>query len=122
MDMMEKSETIEDMISVEQRLTEVQSSLNSYKTYLASMNTDVKYSTITINITEVFEYKEDSSPQKTNTFFDRLFNTLKETFDFFWDMLEWILFFVIRIIPILIVIIPLSYLTIKIFKKLKYKK
>lgn len=54
--MMDKAETIEDMIAVEQRLTEVQTQLNSLKTYQQSMDTDVKYSTVTINLSEVKEY------------------------------------------------------------------
>ena len=48
--MMDKAETIEDMIAVESRLSDVERQLNAYKTDLSAMDKDVQYSTIYINI------------------------------------------------------------------------
>ena len=56
--MMDKAETIEEMIAVETRLTEVQTRLNQRLTWRASMDTDVEYSTIHINVDEVKEYTQ----------------------------------------------------------------
>lgn len=58
LEMMDKAETIEDMITVETRLTEVQTHLNQLLTRRSSMDTDVEYSTISITIDEVKEYTE----------------------------------------------------------------
>lgn len=58
LEMMDKAETIEDMILVEKRLTEVQTDLNLLMTRRDNMDTDVAYSTITLDIDEVKEYTE----------------------------------------------------------------
>ncbi len=104
LDMMEKAVSIEDMITIEARLSEVQYELNIAKTKLSSMDADVEYSTITIVVQEVLEYTPDKTPQKTNTFWDRLQNTLTETWEFFWELLEGLLFMVIRLLPVAIVV------------------
>ncbi|MBR3356656.1 MAG: DUF4349 domain-containing protein [Solobacterium sp.] len=58
LEMMDKAETIEDMILVEKRLTEVQTDLNLLMTRKENMDTDVEYSTVTLTIDEVKEYTE----------------------------------------------------------------
>ena len=120
MDMMNSANTIDDMIAVEKRLTEVQTQLNQYKTQLSLMDNDVNYSTVNINVQEVVEYSK--TPAKTNTFFDRLKNTIVDTWHFFWNMLEWLLFLAIRLIPISIIVIPVVILIKSIYKKKKENK
>lgn len=122
LEMMEQCETIEEMITVETRLTEVQTQINSYNNELSYMDTNVNFSTININIKEVVEYDETLYPEKTNTFFDRLINTIKDSCKSFLNILEWLLFFVIRMIPVLIIFIPIIILIIKIIKKFKKRK
>ncbi|MCR5795727.1 MAG: DUF4349 domain-containing protein [Solobacterium sp.] len=61
LEMMEKAETIEDMITVEQRLTEVQTELNRLKMNKSSMDTDIEYSTVYLTVNEVRQY-QDSRP------------------------------------------------------------
>ena len=58
LEMMEKAESVEDMIRVEERLTEVERELNSEKTELSALDRDVNFSTIYISLQEVFEYSE----------------------------------------------------------------
>ena len=69
LEMMDKAETIQDMIAVEQRLTDVQTQLNSLKTHRQSMDTDVMYSTVTVRLNEVKEYVHDNE-----SFFERAGN------------------------------------------------
>lgn len=116
--MLKSADKIEDMITVEARLTEVQTELNKQKTLLSSMDMDVDYSTINLNIEEVLEYSQSQPGQKTNTFIDRLKNTIVDSWESFVNTLEELLFLIIRLIPVailgLIIIIP-------IFKILKKK-
>lgn len=56
LDFMEKAETIEDMMSVEDRLTEVQYELQSYEAKIRTMDNKISYSTINLSIDEVKEY------------------------------------------------------------------
>lgn len=101
--MLEKCETIEDMITVQQRLSEVQYQLNNLQTTKHYMDVDVAYSYVNIRVTEVMEYHYESDPVKTNTFVDRLTNTLKSTGTGFLSFLEELLFLVIRLVPYLLI-------------------
>lgn len=62
--MMEKCETIEDMITVEQRLSEVQYQFDSLQTTRQYMDMDVAYSYVNISVSEVMEYHRDSDKEK----------------------------------------------------------
>lgn len=101
--MLEKCETIEDMITVQERLSEVQYELNSLQTTKRYMDVDVAYSYVNINVSEVMEYHYESEPVKTNTFIDRLQNTLKSTGTGFLSFMEGLLFIVIRLMPYLLI-------------------
>ena len=79
LEMMEKCETIEDMITVEERLAQVQSERSKLETAKRYMDTDVAFSYVNITISEVMEYHQDREPVKRNTFVDRLINTIKST-------------------------------------------
>ena len=104
LEMMDQCETIEDMITVEKRLTEVQSELAIYENRLAGMDLDVAYSTVELTIQEVLEYSSDPDPKYTSTFGDRLKNTLKESWETAKAFMEGLLFFLIRALPILVIL------------------
>ncbi len=104
LDMMEAAETIEDMITVEARLTEVQNELKIYQNRLSSMDTDVAYSTVNLGIQEVLEYTPDPTTYKTLTFLDRLKNSFANSWDNISGFLEGTLFFIIEIVPVLILL------------------
>lgn len=106
--MLEKCETIEDMITVEQRLSEVQYQLNNLRTTRRYMDMDVAYSYVNIDISEVMEYRQDSEPVKRNTFVDRLKNTLVSTGRGFLSFLEGLLFLIIRMSPYIIIVVVIG--------------
>ena len=98
LEMMDKAETIEDMILVEQRLTEVQTQLNSYKNMRESMDTDVKYSTITMTVDEVKEYN-DTHPN----FFQQIGEAFVDGFKSFFYNAEDFLIALVYALPYLII-------------------
>lgn len=102
--MLEKCETIEDMITVQDRLATVSSELDRLRTDKRYMDTDVAYSYVNINIAEVMEYHYDEEPVRTNTFADRLVNTIKATGKNFLRFLENMLFLIIELIPYLVIV------------------
>ncbi len=114
LDMMENAYTIEDMIAIEARLTEVQKEINVYKSQLAVMDTNVSYSTVTLSVEEVRRYTE---VKDTFKFTDRLSNTVRESWESFWNILEWLLFFIIRLIPIVLIFTPIVLLIIFIIRR-----
>ena len=91
-EMMDKAQTVEEMIAVESRMTEVERSLNSTKTTLAAMDKDVDYSTVHINITEVKRY----SVNKTEaTFAERLRRAAENSISSFVDFAEEVVLFIV---------------------------
>lgn len=58
LEMMDAAQTIEDMIAVETRLTEVQRDLNILLSHKNAMDTDIAYSTVSMQVNEVREYTE----------------------------------------------------------------
>ena len=117
LDMMEKAKTVEDMITVESRLTEVQDQLAQYKNALSSMDTDVKYSTVNLTISEVVQYEE-----KQDTFSERLHSTLKRSGELFLDFFESALFTVILLAPTLLVIILVVIIIVMVIRKIRKNK
>lgn len=116
--MLEKCETIEDMITVEQRLSEVQYELNTLQTNRRYMDMDVAYSYVNINVSEVMEYRQDSEPIRRNTFVDRLKNTILSTGRGFLYFLEGLLFFMIYLAPYMLIIALICFVFLR--KKIRY--
>ena len=100
--MLENADSIDDMLTIEGRLTTVETQLNQLKTNRDSMDSKVAYSTVNFTVREVVEYGKEVEPEKTETFWDRLGNTAKETWSFTLAAGEWLLFFMIRIVPVVI--------------------
>lgn len=66
--LLEKAETVEDIITIESRLSEVRYKLESYTSQLRTMDNQVDYSTIEISVSEV-EREEKVEPK---TFFGEI--------------------------------------------------
>jgi len=111
--MLEKCETIEDMITVEQRLSEVQYELNTLQTNRRYMDMDVAYSYVNISVSEVMEYRQDSEPIRRNTFVDRLKNTILATGKGFLYFLEGLLFLMIYLAPYVLIIGLLCFIFLR---------
>ena len=99
LEMMDKAETIEDMIAVEARLSEVEAELSRHKTSLSSMDRDVNYSTVTIWIEEVRVYTEEIDD---STLVSRLEETARSSWRGFLRFLEGLLHLFIRLLPFLV--------------------
>ncbi|MCM1537350.1 MAG: DUF4349 domain-containing protein [bacterium] len=107
-------------VAIERELTDLQVQIATIKSRMNKINTDVTYSYVYITINEVKEYV--SEPVKTDTFFDRLLNTVRNTGRNFVGFLEDLLFFVIRLIPYLVLIALLVLVTLLLTKKRRAKR
>lgn len=76
LELMEQAETVEDIITIENSLTEIRYELESAERQLRSYDNQVNYSTISLDISEVEEYTEVKEPTRiermTNGFLDSL--------------------------------------------------
>ena len=99
LEMMDKAETVEEMITVEQRLTQVERELGDEMTQLSAMDRDVDFSTVYINLQEVFEYSEKVVEVTFGERLQRAFGRAGESFVTFWQD---VLLFVAETFPFLI--------------------
>jgi len=119
--MMEKAETVEDMIQIEERLSAVQTQLNQKKSLQSSMDTDVEYSTVYLNINEVQMYTPDVDPGiQIGGFGTRLLETLKSSAVHFVYFLQNLVLGLIRIAPYLLLAALVVFIWVK-YRKSKGK-
>lgn len=107
-------------ITVEKELTELQVQIAKLKSRMNEIQTDVAYSTIEIQIHQVAKYEERSTPKRTDTFFQRLGNTIQDTWKHFLVFLEALLFFIIRVSPYLVIIVCIIVIIYRIQKRKNY--
>ena len=108
--MMDKAQTIDEMIAVESRLSEVERQLNVYKTDLAAMDKDVDYSTISLNVEEVRRYTEEA---QTFSFREKVGFAFHDAISSFKDFCEGIILYVVGHFPYLILLAILLILVIR---------
>lgn len=119
LEMMDKAETIEEMIMVEERLSYVQSQLNQKKSYRSTMDTDVNYSTIDLSISEVQKYTpQQESGINIDGFGEKFVETFKYSWKFFTYVIQNLILFLIQILPF-ILLGAVIILLIKAYRKSK---
>ncbi|MDE6598839.1 MAG: DUF4349 domain-containing protein [Oscillospiraceae bacterium] len=107
-------------VEIERELTNIQIQIANIKTRMNRISTDVAYSYVYFTLNEVKEYV--SAPVKTDTFFDRLSNTLSNAGRGFLEFLEGLLFFLIYTVPYFVLIGIVVFVIVKIVKKRRAKK
>ena len=117
--MMDKAETIEEMIAVEERLTEVERDLGDEMTTLSAMDRDVNFSTIYISLQEVFEYSENVVEVTYGERLQRAFGRAIESFVTFW---EDVLLFVTETFPFLIMLAIALYVIIRLLRRRRRRR
>lgn len=103
-EMLQQAYEVNDMIQLNREITEVENQLNQLRTQIRTMDMDTTYSYVSISLQEVVEYTEAATQIRTNTFIDRLKNTIINTWEDTKDAAEEILFTIIHSLPILIII------------------
>lgn len=102
-------------VAVERELTDLQIEIARIKSRMNKISMDVSYSYVYITINEVKRYV--SEPVVTDTFFDRLKNTVSDTWIGFVEFWESLLFWIIGILPYLVLIALLVFILFVILKK-----
>lgn len=114
LEMMEQAYTIEDMITVEDRLSEAQNELSKLQTKLVGLDTDVAYSYVDIELEEVFEYS--ATEVKKPGFFKRLGEEIVDGFKAMIQIFEDIILFIVGAVPRLIPFAVFGFIVYKIVK------
>ena len=115
--MYEQCETIDEMITVEQRISEVQAEINQLTTRISSLDRDVAYSTVTITLSEVAEYSDTPREQEEKSFGQKVLERIVNSWDTMVKVLENLLYFLIDIMWLLIFIGVILVLVITINRR-----
>lgn len=118
LDMMEMAETVEDIITIDDKLTSVRYQIESLQSTLNNWDRQVSYSTVSISINEVREYTPDS-PAVDVSYGEQLLNSfkvgLRDVADFFADFLLWF----VEALPALVVFAVIIVILFPVYKKLR---
>ncbi len=102
-------------LQIENELFDIQVQIADLKSGITNIENDVSYSYIDITIKEVSKYEEE--PTVKDTFFDRLKNTCKNSWEDFLDFLEDIVFYIIMNIYYIVIIVVVVIVIWRLFRK-----
>lgn len=115
LEMMEIAGTVEDVITIEDRLTEIRYEIESMQSKLNNWDRKVSYSTLYLDVIEVEEYTPGTTEKVS--YLEKLSAAvkrgLKGVADFFADFLLWLL----EALPTLIILGILAWILIAVIKK-----
>ena len=121
LELLEQAETMEDLLEIEARLTDVRYELENHASQLRLYDNQVDYATIYLYIDEVQEY----TPVEEPTFFERIQTTFSNSLEGLGDGIVNITVFLVGNSPYLLVFGLLAFVVIKLTKgrgKLLLKK
>ena len=99
LELMEKAETMADLLEIEARLTDVRYELESVTSRLRTYDNQVNYATIYLDISEVQEY----TPVEDPTLWERLSGGFRGSLEDLWESLQDLLVLLVVAFPFLLV-------------------
>ena len=118
MELMERAETVEDIITLESRLSQVRYEIESMESQLRTYDNKIDYTTIYLNINEV----EEITPTEEPGYWEKIGQGLKDSFEGmitgFTDIFAW---FIVNL-PYLLLIFIIVFAVIKLVIKPMMKK
>ncbi len=115
--LMERADTIEDILQIQSQLSDVQYQLESMESQLRTFDNQITYSTVVMNIDEVVEYTPDAPP----TFGERARDGFIENWNNVVDFFKELVLAIITHIPVLVVLIIIIVIVVIIVKVLDKK-
>jgi len=114
--MLEKATTVEEMLSVEERLSELRYEIESLNSDLLGWDSLVNYSTVELYIREVAEYTQEVPVQRTywQQLVDEFVYSMESVGDFFRDFLR----LLVGALPVLAVLAILAVPAWRLFRRL----
>lgn len=120
LEMLAIAETVEDMLAIQEQLTEVQYQIDSLQSRLTNYDRQVSYSTVNLTVSEVEEYTE--TPIVKLTYGQKLSQSFKQSLenvgDFFTDTSLWLM----GNLPEIILWCAILFAAWKLLKKLLSKR
>jgi hypothetical protein len=117
LELMEKAETMSDLLEIEARLTDVRYELESVTSRLRTYDNQINYATIYLNISEVQEY----TPVEDPTLWQRISGGFKDSLKDLSDSLQDLLVFLVIAFPFLLVYGGIAVVIFLIIRKFRRK-
>ena len=117
LELMEKAETVEDVILLESRLSELRYQIDSLQSTLNNWDRRVSYSTINLELNEVRVYTPE--PEVRRSFGEELFGALKDGVENALAFLKGLLLWLVEALPTLIVLAPIVWLVVWLIGRLR---
>lgn len=117
LEMMEIAETVSDVITIEDRLTELRYEIESLQSTLNSWDRSVSYSYVYLELQEVQEYTPEAERKLSygRELWLALTGALKDTGRFFKDLLV----FLVSALPTIVILVVLFFLLRPLYRKLR---
>jgi hypothetical protein len=119
--MMEIAETVEDVITIEDRLTELRYQIESLQSRLKNWDRRVSYSTVSLSVKEVRVYTPEEKIDPT--YGEELLEALKDGLHNAGQFLKDLLVLLVEVLPVLVILTPIVCLVVwllrKLFRKLR---
>ena len=106
-ELLEKADTLENIIELENRLAEVRYEIESYESRLRTMNNQVVYSTVNLSVREVKEYTPE--PIEEKSFGQRLAEEFMYSCENAWETIQDFIIGFISFLPMLIVLLLILF-------------
>jgi len=116
--MLEKAETVQDMLEIENRLCDVQYEIEALTNTQRTIDNDVKYATFYLNLNEVTKY---TSPAP-KTFGDRLGETVSGSGESFLEFAEGLLFVCIYLAPYILIMAGIAVIIVVSIRSARKKR
>ncbi len=112
LEMLAAAESVEDMLAIQQQLTDVQYEIDSLSGQLRYYDHQVSYSTVTLDVTEVREYTPE--PTITLTYWQRMTRgfaeSLKDVGEFFQNLFLWFVTSLPWLVPLAAAVVLIVWL------------
>lgn len=120
LELLEQADTLEDILKIEDRLTDVRYELERYASYLRTLENQVSYATVYLTITEVKEYtpvieEEPTAWERIKTGFARSLKDIGE------GLKEFFIWFIINL-PHLLIWGAVIFVAVKLLRRRRAKK
>lgn len=118
LEMMEKAETVSDVITIEEKLTELRYQIESLQSTLNNWDRQVSYSSLYVTVDEVGEY----TPQPQQSYLQELWQALTGAFKNLGSFFKDFLVFLVSAIPTIIVLVILFFVFRPVYRKVKARR
>lgn len=119
-EMLEIAETVEDVIAIEEKLTDLRYQIESLQSSLNNWDRQISYSTVGLSIQEVEKYTPQTVVQPS--YGEKLMTAVVNGFEAVGDFFSGLLLWLVEALPSIVLIALLLFVIVKLFKLRRVRK